>query len=100
MLRDSGYILSKYVCEALVKQVFETGLLSGCIVWSGLVTGSSETGVANPEDLFAARLLVGIHELQAYFLEESILDLTQVDVVAEVLVVLITSKDFWSLSFE
>ncbi|KNC50594.1 thioester reductase domain-containing protein [Thecamonas trahens ATCC 50062] len=87
MLSSSGYALSKWVAEQLVARALASGAIRGVIVRPGMVTGCSETGVCNPTD-FVSRLMVGVPALGAYFDSDAVLDMTPVDFVAQVIVLL------------
>ncbi|MCM2370264.1 type I polyketide synthase [Aporhodopirellula aestuarii] len=81
-----GYSQSKWVCEKMIEEARQSGL-SVTIYRPGHVTGHSETGVANVNDLLhsivRACLLVG-----AVPFRDLALDLTPVDYVARAIVFL------------
>ncbi len=81
---SSGYAQSKWVAEQLVKQAAERGL-PVCIYRPGMVTGHSQTGHANPKDIFCRFLKSMIQLRQAPNLNLMI-DMTPVDYLSRAMV--------------
>lgn len=72
-----GYAQSKWVAEKIVLKAFERGL-RGVIYRPGTLTGDSESGLLNREDLFT-RLLWGALQLKAFPEMNRKIDITPVN---------------------
>ena len=81
-----GYAQSKWVAEQLVTSAGIKGLPI-CIYRPGMVTGHSQTGISNPEDLMC-RFLRSLIELKSAPDLDVMLDLTPVDYVSKAIVYL------------
>lgn len=79
-----GYAQSKWVAEQLVTSAAIKGLPI-CIYKPGMVTGHSQTGISNPEDLMC-RLLRSFIELESAPDLDWMLDMTPVDYVSKAIV--------------
>jgi amino acid adenylation domain-containing protein/thioester reductase-like protein len=80
----SGYAQSKWVAEQLVKQGAERGLPI-CIYRPGMVTGHSQTGHANPKDIFC-RFVKSLIQLRQAPNLNLMIDMTPVDYLSRALV--------------
>ncbi len=83
---SGGYPQSKWVADRLVSMAAARGL-SVCVVRPGYVAGDAERGVWNVDD-FLCRLLKGCVQLGAApaLADDAVLDLTPVNVVADIVV--------------
>ena len=79
-----GYAQSKWVAEQLVTSAAIKGLPL-CIYRPGMVTGHSQTGISNPEDLMC-RLLRSFIQLESAPDLDWMLDMTPVDYVSKAIV--------------
>ncbi|NCJ07045.1 amino acid adenylation domain-containing protein [Synechococcales cyanobacterium C] len=94
---SGGYAQSKWVAEALVTAASHQGL-PVCIYRPGMVTGHSQTGVANPEDLLS-RLLISLIQLQCAPQIQLRVDMTPVDYVSRAIVALSQQPQSWGKAF-
>ena len=83
----SGYVLSKYLAEQLVKRAAAGCSLHAQIYRVGAVSGHSRTGAANPTD-YVNRFMKACLELGAYPTSNGRLELIPVDYVAAAIVTL------------
>jgi amino acid adenylation domain-containing protein/thioester reductase-like protein len=78
---SGGYAQSKWVAEQLMSQARLRGL-PVCIYRPGLVTGHSQTGIANTEDL-VSRWIKGLIQLNCSPLLDLSIDMSPVDYISE-----------------
>ena len=61
----SGYVISKWIAESIVKRSIQSGL-PGCIMRPGMITGHSQSGACHITD-FCPRLLIGLAQSRTAF---------------------------------
>jgi thioester reductase-like protein len=81
---SGGYAQSKWVAEQLVRSAAMKGLPI-CLYRPGMVTGHSQTGISNPEDL-VCRLLESFIQLESAPDIDLTIDITPVDYVSKAIV--------------
>jgi amino acid adenylation domain-containing protein/thioester reductase-like protein len=85
-LPTDGYSQSKWVAERLVAEAGGRGL-PVCVYRPGRISGHSQTGVSNPNDLFARVMKISIESGELPQLDRSLVtDLVPVDYVSQALV--------------
>ncbi|NEQ95744.1 MAG: amino acid adenylation domain-containing protein [Cyanothece sp. SIO2G6] len=90
-LPGSGYARSKWVAEKLVTAARDRGLPT-CIYRPGFITGHSQTGICNPDDVIY-RMIKGCIQIGSLPKLEFALDLNPCDYVSQAIVHLSSQKD-------
>ncbi|PSM49079.1 amino acid adenylation protein [Chroococcidiopsis sp. CCALA 051] len=93
----NGYAQSKWVAEKLVMAARERGI-PVCIYRPGMITGHSQTGVSQTNDLMC-RLIKGMIQLNAAPLLERKINMTPVDYVSKAIVYLSRQPESIGKSF-
>ena len=88
---SNGYDQSKWVAEKLVSIARDRGL-PVCIYRPGQISGHSQTGICNPDDLFF-RMIRGCIQLGSFPCQDTAQDLTSVDYVSRAIVYLSRQKE-------